>query len=260
MAQMTSQELKIFLDQKVAIYNRTSFIESDPIAIPHRFSKKQDIEIAGFFAALFAWGIRKTIINKSTDLLRRMDNSPHDFMLHHKAKDLKSLLGFKHRTFNDTDLLFLVDFLQKHYQKFDSLEDAFLISQNHPQEEQNQEWKLRNFYDYVFAHPHLRRTEKHISTPAKKSACKRINMYLRWMVRPNHTGVDFGLWKKMQPSELIMPLDVHVCRVSQKLGLLENTKTNWEIAVKLTNQLRQFDAADPVKYDFALFGMGVMEK
>lgn len=261
---MTPKELKIFLDKKVNFYNRPSFIELDPISIPHQFSKKQDIEIAGLFAALFAWGQRTTIINKANELMNRMDQAPYDFICHHSEQDLKKLVGFKHRTFQDVDLLFLVDFLSRHYQKQDSLEDAFVMDQGQRIVDQNlntlQYKRLRNFYDTVFAGDHLRRTEKHISTPAKKSACKRINMYLRWMVRKDKQGVDFGLWKKIKSNELIIPLDVHVCRVSEKLGLLENTKTNWEIAVNLTEQLRQFDAKDPVKYDFALFGIGVSEK
>ena len=251
---MNKEELKIFLDEKVDYYNQPSFIENDPIRIPHRFTKKQDIEIAGFFAAIFAWGIRKTIINKSLDLLNRMDNSPHEFILHHDKQDLKGLLGFKHRTFNDVDLLFLVDVFKRHYSKNDSLETAFIS------EKKTQQARLEHFYDYLFSYEHLKRTQKHISTPAKNSACKRINMYLRWMIRKDKRGVDFGIWNNMSPADLIIPMDVHVCRVSEKLGLLEHPKANWKQAVMLTQKLRQFDANDPVKYDFALFGMGVAEK
>jgi len=253
---MKQKELKALLDKKVNFFNRTSFIKDDPICIPHQFSKKQDIEIAGFFAAIFAWGIRKTIINKSKDLLERMDNSPHDFILNHSNKDLKRLLGFKHRTFNDIDLLFLVDVFKKHYTENESMETAFLPSKENP----SQQNRLAHFYNYIFSHEHLRRSEKHISTPAKNSACKRINMYLRWMVRTDNKGVDFGIWQKIKPSDLIIPMDVHVCRVSEKLGLLDKPKANWKEAVKLTALLRQMDAKDPVKYDFALFGMGVAEK
>ncbi len=253
---MTQKELKIFLDRKVDYYNRPSFISNDPICIPHRFTKKQDIEIAGFFAAIFAWGIRKTIINKSLDLLNRMDNSPHDFILNHTVKDLKGLLGFKHRTFNEIDLLFLVEVFKQHYTQYNSLESAFIPKK----ENATQEERLTFFYNYIFSFEHLRRTEKHISTPAKNSACKRINMYLRWMVRKDKKGVDFGIWNKINSSELIIPMDVHVCRVSEKLGLLTNPKANWKEAVQLTKKLRQFDSKDPVKYDFALFGMGVSEK
>jgi uncharacterized protein (TIGR02757 family) len=283
---MTKEELKHFLDEKVDYYNRPYFIENDPISIPHQFSKKQDIEISGLFAALFAWGQRTTIINKANDLMQRMDRAPYEFIRYHTDNDLKRLIGFKHRTLQDVDLLYLVDFLKRHYTKHKSLEEAFFINSTeannlpkpkkkaksaskeiHPAFSKTQsdssciqELRLRNFYDYVFDSDHLKRSEKHIATPAKKSACKRINMYLRWMVRQDKKGVDFGLWKKIKPSELIIPLDVHVCRVSKKLGLLKDTKTNWQIAVKLTNHLRRFDVADPVKYDFALFGMGVSEK
>lgn len=271
---MNNTELKIFLDEKVDFFNRLAFIQNDPICIPHRFSKKQDIEIAGFFAAIFAWGIRKTIINKSTDLLNRMDNCPHDFILNHSDKDLKGLLGFKHRTFNDIDLLFLVNVFKQHYKKYDSLEDAFFLSnvtlslskgsmglrQALPDKNKIQEQRLENFYNYIFSHDHLRRSEKHISTPAKNSACKRINMYLRWMVRQDNQGVDFGIWTRLNPRDLMIPLDVHVCRVAHELGLMDNQKSNWKETVMLTEKLRQYDAADPVKYDFALFGMGVAGK
>lgn len=257
---MNPKDLKIFLDEKVLLYNQPSFIDKDPISIPHRFTKKQDIEIAGLFAALFAWGQRTTIINKATDLINRFDNAPYDFILHHKEQDLKNLMGFKHRTFQQDDLFFLVHFLHTHYKKHDSLESAFSSMKENSPDKSSMENRLRFFYTYVFSHEHLKRTEKHISTPAKNSACKRINMYLRWMVRNDKKGVDFGIWDSISPSELIIPLDVHVLRISQKLELLDNNKTNWQIAVHLTEQLRQFDLNDPVKYDFALFGMGVAAK
>lgn len=263
MVQATIKNVKNLLDQKVELYNHSSFIEKDPISVPHQFTVKQDIEIAGLFAALFAWGQRTTIINKANDLIHRMDHAPFDFIRNHSSQDLKKLLGFKHRTFQEDDLLFLVHFLHEHYKRNASLESAFALKESplnpesagYPMEE-----RLRNFYSYVFSLDHLKRTEKHISTPAKKSACKRINMYLRWMVRRDAKGVDFGLWTEIKPHELMIPLDVHVCRVSEKLGLLGGEKPNWELAVKLTEQLRQFDPEDPVKYDFALFGMGVAEK
>lgn len=253
---MKNKDLKVFLDKKVDYFNRPTFIEHDPICIPHRFSKKQDIEIAGFFAAIFAWGNRTTIINKATDLLQRMDNAPYAFVQHHSPNDLKNLLGFKHRTFMDSDLLFLVDFFKQHYKQHNTLEIAFLPNQA----QSTQQEKLEHFYNYIFSFDHLRRTEKHISTPAKNSACKRINMYLRWMVRQDTSQVDFGIWKKMKPSELMIPLDVHVGRVAKNLGLMNNEKSNWKETVKLTNKLRQFDPADPIKYDFALFGMGIASK
>jgi uncharacterized protein (TIGR02757 family) len=253
------QELKDFLDKKVKLFNQTSFIKNDPISIPHRFSKKQDIEISGLFAALFAWGNRTTIINKATSLLDLMDNAPYDFIRYHSDKsEYVRFQDFKHRTFQGADISFLLNFLAVHYSKHDSLEDAFIPSfyttDNHAKE------RLEHFYNYAFSHPHLARTEKHISTPAKNSACKRINMYLRWMVRHDKQGVDFGVWKKIKPSELLIPLDVHVCRVANGLGLMDNQKSNWKETVKLTEKLRLFDAKDPVKYDYALFGMGVNAK
>lgn len=253
---MNKQELKAYLNEKVAQYNQPSFIERDPISIPHRFTKKQDIEISGFFAALFAWGNRTIIINKSNDLLNRMDEAPFEFIYNHNESDLKKFLGFKHRTFQDADIIFLLQFLQQHYLKFDSLEDAFLIENNYWTIEKG----LKNFYDYAFSFQHLARTEKHIATPAKNSACKRINMFLRWMVRQDNCGVDFGIWNKIKPADLIIPLDVHVTRVSKRIGLIQEEKANWKQAVKLTNKLKDLDPNDPVKYDYALFALGVVEK
>lgn len=257
---MNRNQLKYFLDKKVDEYNRPSFIERDPIAIPHIFSQKQDIEIAGFFAALFAWGNRTIIINKSRDLLQRMGNQPYQFILNHSEKDRKVFFGFKHRTFQDGDILFLMEFLQQHYKRFASLEDAFLLPPENQQPVDVQENRLRHFYQYAFSFPHLARTEKHIATPAKNSACKRLNMYLRWMVRKDSQSVDFGLWSRIQASDLMVPLDVHVTRVAKKLQLLDNEKANWGQTLNLTNALRNLDPKDPVKYDFALFGLGVVEK
>lgn len=254
---MNLKSIKILLDKKVDEYHQPFFIEQDPISIPHLFTKKQDIEIAGFFAAIFSWGNRKTIINKSKDLLQRMNMQPHEFVLHHSAKDLKQLLGFKHRTFNEDDLLYFIHFLNRHYSNNKSLETAF--SNAITTIDKNVENGLKTFCNYFFEDEHLVRTKKHVSTPVKNSACKRLNMYLRWMVRANTNKVDFGIWKQIKPQQLIIPLDVHVLRVSEKLGLLKNTKANWKTAVELTEILTTFDSKDPVKYDFALFGMGVME-
>lgn len=281
-------ELKNFLDVKVEQYNRPDFIQNDPICIPHRFTKKQDIEIAAFFAAILAWGQRKTIINKCTELLERMDNDPHNFMLHHGDEDLKRLLGFKHRTFNDTDLLYFVAFFNQHYQQFDSLESAFLppgdlfqadflsaqIIGNYSgyassscmlsdlnQQEPGIERSLNYFRSYFFSLPdYPRRTIKHVSSPMQKSTCKRLNMFLRWMVRSDNKGVDFGIWNTIKPADLICPCDVHVDRVARKLGLIERKQTDWRTAVELTARLLELDPLDPVKYDFALFGLGVEEK
>lgn len=252
-------QVKDFLDEKVIQYNQPGFITLDPISIPHRFSKKQDIEISGFFAAILAWGKRKTIINKCLELFSLMDNSPHDFLLHHQEEDLKSLLNFKHRTFNEVDTLYFIHFLSWYYRQFDSLEDAFLIGQTGMRD--SMESILTRFHEYFFSLPDApSRTKKHIATPARKAACKRINMYLRWMVRDDAKGVDFGLWKKIHPSQLICPCDLHVDRVARKLGLITRKQTDWQTALELTDRLREFDPEDPVKYDFALFGLGVEEK
>jgi uncharacterized protein (TIGR02757 family) len=252
---MNPQALKEFLDKKVDLYNQPSFIKDDPVCIPRRFSKKQDIEIAGLFAAVFAWGNRTTIINKSTELMQLMDNAPYDFCLHHTEKELKKVVAFKHRTFNTTDLLYFIEFLKYHYTHTKSLETAF-TRHGHTAEKM-----LTGFHQYFFSLEHIpERTKKHIATPERKSSCKRLNMFLRWMVRQDDKGVDFGIWKKISPAELICPIDVHVARVAKRLNLLTRTQTDWQAAVELTNYLRTLDKDDPVKYDFALFGLGVMEK
>jgi uncharacterized protein (TIGR02757 family) len=252
-------ELKDFLDVKSNQYNQTSFIANDPICIPHQYSLKQDIEIAAFFAAILAWGQRKTIINKCNELFQRMDNSPYDFMLNHGSEDLKGLLGFKHRTFNDTDLLYFVSFFNNHYQNSDTLESAFLVPEDG--ERPRIERALNHFRTYFFSLPDFPgRTIKHVSSPMQKSTCKRLNMFLRWMVRKDNKGVDFGVWYNLKPSQLICPCDVHVDRVARKLNLIQRKQTDWLTAVELTNQLILLDPMDPVKYDFALFGLGIEEK
>ena len=252
---MKEKDLKEFLNSKVDLYNQPSFIKDDPISIPHCFTKKQDIEIAGFFAAIFAWGNRTTIINKSKELMQLMDNTPYHFCLHHNLKDLKRLISFKHRTFTADDLYYFVEFLHQHYAKNNSLETAFF-----PRKGMSVEEGLINFKDNFFSSEHLKRTRKHISSPRQKSSCKRLNMFLRWMVRNDNKGVDFGIWKNISPSQLICPLDLHVARVAKRLNLLHRKQTDWLAAVELTEYLRTLDKNDPVKYDFALFGMGVMEK
>lgn len=256
MTNINTSDLKDFLDKKVEQYNTPDFIPNDPICIPHQFSMKQDREIMGFFAAIFAWGQRKTIINKCKELAQRMDYTPHSFITEHSDADLKKLLNFKHRTFNDTDLLYCIDFMKRHYSVSDSLEDAFF-----PQKDMNVEIALTHFQKYFFSHPDApHRTRKHIPSPTQKSACKRLNMYLRWMVRNDEKGVDFGLWKKVSPSKLICPLDLHVERTARKIGLLERDKPDWKAAMELTENLRRLDANDPAKYDFALFGISIEEK
>lgn len=260
---MLKRDVKSFLDRKVIEYNNTDFINDDPVCIPHLFTKQQDIEIAGFFAAIFAWGIRKTIINKCLHLMQLMDNAPHDFCLNHQDKDLKKLLGFSHRTFNDTDLLYFIAFFKFHYSNFTSLESAFFNQKTIPPErtESTIENSLNYFYDYFFSledFPH--RTLKHVAAPKKNSACKRLNMYLRWMVRQDSKGVDFGIWKSVSPAQLICPIDVHVARVARRFGLLQRNQLDWLAAEELTKTLRKFDKNDPVKYDFALFSLGILEK
>ncbi len=253
---MYNAALKTFLDKKVEEYNQPFFIREDPIRVPHGFTKKQDIEIAAFFASIFAWGNRTTIIRKTEELMQRMGNRPHAFCLKaHSEKQLAPLLGFKHRTFNDTDLLYFVEFLHHHYQQHESLESAFTLKTI------DMEARLTAFHHYFFSLEHVpARTKKHIANPEKGSTCKRLNMFLRWMVRRDDKGVDFGIWQQIDPSELIIPIDLHVARVARKTGLLKREATDWKAAVELTAALREMDAKDPVKYDFALFAMGVVEK
>ncbi len=254
---MAEQALKDFLDEKVDTYNRPDFITLDPISIPHQYTKKQDIEITGLWAAILAWGQRPTIINKCRELFGLMDNAPHDFILHHQEQDLKPFLNFKHRTFNATDTLYFIAWFRAYYQKHDSLEDAFLVSLYHDTVEEG----LIRFHNSFFDLPDApQRTRKHIATPARNSACKRMNMFLRWMVRKDDCGVDFGVWSKIKAQQLICPCDLHVDRVARKLGLITRKQTDWKTALELTEQLRRFDPQDPVKYDFALFGLGVVEK
>lgn len=251
--------LKDFLDAKVEEYNQPGFIENDPISVPHFFTTKQDIEIAAFVAATLAWGQRKTIISKCREFFSLMDNAPHDFVLHHRERDLTPFMNFKHRTFNGTDALYFISFFKHHYSAHDSLEAAFQV-----EEAANcatTEPFLMHFFEQFFSlEDHPVRTYKHISTPARKSACKRLNMFLRWMVREDEKGVDFGLWKNISPAQLICPCDLHVDRVGRRLGLITRKQTDWLTALELTENLREFDPADPVKYDFALFGLGVEEK
>ncbi len=254
---MDHSELKGFLDEKVALYNNPSFIEDDPISIPHLFQKKQDIEIAGFWTAVLAWGQRRTIINKCKELFALMDFAPYEFVINHSESELKRLESFKHRTFNATDTLYFVHFFNQYYSKHDSLEDAFILPNFN---ETNIEKGLIKFHHQFFVlEDYPARTRKHIPTPERKSACKRINMFLRWMVRKDNNGVDFGIWDKIHPSQLICPCDLHVDRVARKLGLISRKQTDWQTALELTDNLKKFDPDDPVKYDFALFGLGVIE-
>ncbi|MFY0591237.1 TIGR02757 family protein [Roseivirga sp.] len=254
-----SLDLRGFLNEKYALYNQPGFIENDPICIPHAYSLKQDIEITAFWAAILAWGQRITIINKCKTLFEMMDNQPYDFILNHQENDLKPFLNFKHRTFNDIDTLYFITYLKSFYQKHDSLEQAFLYGIKDG--DATIENGLIEFHNQFFSLEEApSRTRKHIATPARKSACKRINMFLRWMVRQDDQGVDFGIWKGIKPSQLVCPCDVHVERVGRRLGLIKRKQVDWQTALELTENLKQFDPFDPVKYDFALFGLGVEEK
>ncbi|MDB5008667.1 MAG: hypothetical protein JWP45_3060 [Mucilaginibacter sp.] len=281
------ENIKAFLDSKVMQYNRPEFIPNDPVCIPHLFTKKQDIEIMGLWASVLAWGQRVTIINKCRELITLMDGAPYDFIMNHEETDLKKLLQFKHRTFNDVDTLYFIAFFRYHYSHNDSLESAFapqyvvlsdsegssspnrntghIQSQKilHAVQDDNSaiENSLNYFRSYFFSLPdYPHRTKKHISSPAQKSTCKRLNMFLRWMVRKDNCGVDFGIWNQIKPADLICPCDLHVDRVARKLNLITRKQTDWQTATELTDRLREFDPVDPVKYDFALFGLGIDEK
>ncbi len=222
---MTNIELFRFLEDKTRQYNSITFIKEDPVSIPHKFSKKPDLEISGFFAAMLAWGIRKTIINKCNELFSLMDWAPHDFMVNHSPREAAKLVNFKHRTFNSTDLGYFLEWFQQYYRQQNSLEDAF--SKHLSKEDANTEKALVGFHKEFFSLPESPgRTRKHIATPERGSSCKRLNMYLRWMVRKDDHGVDFGIWKQISPSQLICPVDLHVERVARKLGLITKPQVN----------------------------------
>ena len=250
---MTHSELKEFLDEKVELYNNPNFIESDPIQIPHLYSLKEDIEIAGFLAATIAWGNRKMIINNSKKMMDLMGNSPYDFVMSHSESQLESLENFVHRTFNGKDFVGFIKGLQHIYQNHNGLEAVF--SKENPMMQHS----ISEFKQLFFEAPHLARTEKHISDPLNGSAAKRINMYLRWMIRNDNKGVDLGIWNNISPALLSCPLDVHSGNVARKLNLLTRKQNDAKALAELDGNLRKLDATDPVKYDFALFGLGVFE-
>ena len=253
---LNKEMLKDLLERSVKRFNRVEFIETDPISIPHLFSKKQDREIMGFWAATLAWGQRATIIKSARRLAEWMDFAPHDFMLNHTDKERERFAAFKHRTFQATDTRWFLTFFQEYYQKNESLETAF--TRHLKPEDQHVENALRGFHRDFFP-PHAPgRTRKHVATPERGGACKRVNMFLRWMVRKDAAGVDFGIWNGIRSEQLLIPLDVHVERVARRLGLLQRKQTDWAAVLELSENLRAFDAADPVKYDFALFGLGVL--
>lgn len=249
------ESLKEILEEAVAHYNQPSFLEHDPIQIPHRFSSPQDQEIMGFWTATIAWGQRVSIIRSAEVLIELMDGAPYDFIKNHTEEDRSRFLNFKHRTFQATDTLYFLEFLQQHYRRESSLEAAFLKGDPG---DPSTESALRNFHEYFFSFENApARTRKHVATPARKSTCKRLNMFLRWMVRSDAQGVDLGLWKGIKPAQLLIPLDVHVDRVARSLGLIARKQTDWLTVLELTATLRELDPMDPVRYDYALFGMGV---
>ena len=252
---MTQTELKDFLDEKVHLYNHPNFIESDPIQIPHLYSLKEDIEIAGFLSATIAWGNRKMIITNAKKMMDLMGNSPYDFVMNHQTHHLEDLEKFVHRTFNGTDFQSFIQSLQNIYKNHEGLESVFAKNQS----ETDLQASISAFKTVFFELPHLSRTEKHISDPMNNSAAKRINMFLRWMVRQDAKGVDLGIWKSISPAKLSCPLDIHSGTIARKLGLLTRKQNDGKALTELDFNLRKFDSKDPVKYDFALFGLGVFE-
>ena len=251
---MTKTELKEFLDEKVILYNNPDFITDDPVQIPHLYSLKEDIEIAGFLSATIAWGNRKMIIKNAHKMMDLMGNSPYDFVLNHSESNLENLHDFVHRTFNGVDFMTFVKSLQNIYTNHGGLE-AILAT-----DEYSVQQRISKFKKVFFEIEHPSRTEKHISDPLKGSAAKRINMYLRWMVRQDNAWVDLGIWKSISPSELSCPLDVHSGNMARKLGILTRKQNDGKALLELDTALRDFDPTDPVKYDFALFGLGAIEK
>ena len=252
---MNKTELKEFLDEKVLLYNNPKFIESDPIQIPHQFSLKEDIEIAAFLTATISWGNRKMIINNSKRMMNLMGNSPYDFVMNHSELQLENLDSFVHRTFNSIDFVTFIKALQHIYNSHNGLELAFAKNKNQLSMQQS----ITDFKTVFFEVAHQQRTTKHVSDPNQGSAAKRINMFLRWMCREDTAGVDFGIWKSISPASLSCPLDVHSGNVARKLGLLHRKQNDGKALAELDFSLRQLDANDPVKYDFALFGLGVFE-
>lgn len=253
---MTQAELKEFLDEKVILYNNPKFIESDPIQIPHSYTLKEDIEISGFLSATIAWGNRKMIINNAKRLMEIMGNSPYDFIMNHQEHNLEHLSHFVHRTFNSIDAVYFIKSLQNIYQNHDGLESVFAKHQ----EKSSLQKSISEAKKVFFEIEHPQRTTKHFSDPMNGSAAKRINMFLRWMIRQDNCGVDFGIWKTISPSAVSCPLDVHSGNVARKLGLLTRKQNDAKALLELDTNLRKLDPNDPSKYDFALFGLGVFEK
>ena len=256
MNKLSKEEIISFLNYKSNQYNNIKFIETDPIQIPHLFNKKEDVEISGFLTSTISWGNRKSIIKSAEKLIELLDHSPYDFILNHKKRDLDTLKPFVHRTFNGIDLIQFVKSLKHIYRNYNGLEEIF---RNNIKDDSLQ-YAIHKMKKIFFEIPHTNRTKKHISDPMRGSAAKRINMFLRWMVRDDASGVDFGIWKSISPRYLSCPLDVHTGNVARKLGLIQRKQNDHKAVMELDKKLREFDLSDPVKYDFALFGLGVFEK
>ncbi len=252
---LTKTELKEFLDEKVELYNRPSFIESDPISVPHLFSKKGDIEISGFLAATIAWGNRKMILRNANRIMELLDHSPYEFIMNSSHEEMETIESFVHRTFNSTDLIYFLKALQNIYRHKGGLETIFKAHQT----SDSLLPAIHEFHKIFFELSHEKRTERHVSDPFKGSAAKKLNMFLRWMVRKDSRGVDFGIWNTISPSDLYIPLDIHSGNTARKLGILTRNQNNWKAVEELTAALRDLDPSDPVKYDFALFGLGVFD-
>lgn len=252
---LSGKDLKDFLDEKYELYNRPSFIESDPISIPHQFSRKEDIEIAAFFSATIAWGQRPTILKNANRLMELMEHEPYHFIMHSKKKEWERLEGFVHRTFQYADVIYFIRALQNIYTHHGGLEKVFA-----EKSKENMESGIAYFRKIFLEIAPDGRTVKHIANVEKNASAKRINMFLRWMVRNDKRGVDFGIWKSISPALLYCPLDLHSGRVARKLGLLNRKQDDWKAVSELTINLQKMDKKDPVKYDFALFGLGVFEK
>ena len=254
-AKLKRGELKEFLDQRVDCYNRPGFIGLDPISIPHRFTVKEDVEIAGFLAATIAWGNRVAILRSAERMMEIMGNSPYDFVINHRDEDLRGIGGCIHRTFNAEDFIYFIEALKYIYLEKGGMEAIFARYQT----DGSLQPAIHEFGKIFFGLPHNPRTRRHVSDPLKGSAAKRINMFLRWMVRSDDRGVDFGLWRTVSPAVLSCPLDVHSGNVARRLGLLKRKQSDAKAVAELDSRLREMDPADPAKYDFALFGLGVFE-
>lgn len=256
---LSQKDLGAFLHEKHQLFETLEFIPDDPISIPHLFSNKADIEIAGFLASTIAWGQRKSILKNAHSFMERMDFSPFDFVLNFEKSDEKVFDGFVHRTFQPEDAVCFVRALQRIIRDYGSLETVFTSEWEASGRPNNLKDVISKFHTLFFNQPHPDRTRKHVANPAKGSAAKRLNMYLRWMVRSADRGVDFGIWDQIPPGVLSIPLDVHTSNVGRALGLLNRTQNDWKSVEELDASLRRFDAVDPVKFDFALFGLGAIE-